>query len=236
LPRLPPDFERAADVPPLFFAADLVPDDLPVDVLLLALFEDDLDRERELPDDPRFDVDEDDRPPLVFAREPPLDLDDAVLLAPVELDFARPLPLAFFPDEFFVLDDPPDDLFLRASLDFVPELELFDADDDLRVEVDPVPLERPPLEEAAVFRAGAIVSAAAPTAPTAAPVAAPARISPATSITLFTTLDVVVRVEREELVFEPPVRFFDDDDDDVFAICFLPKMFVNKVKYPVISS
>lgn len=64
----------------------------------------------------------------------------------------------------------------------------------------------------------AIVSAAAPMAPTAAPVAAPASISPATSMafsTIFVVVDFRERDEVERLLFELLLS-------DLLAINFLP--------------
>jgi hypothetical protein len=231
LPRLPPDFDRDEEPPPLFAV-----DGLPLDDLLPPVFDEDLDRELEPADGARFDVDEDERPPLLFAPEAAPDFDDAVLPPPVEFELARPLPPVFLPEDLFVPVDPLDEPLLRPPVDLDPELELFDVDDGLRLEVDPAPPERLP-PDAAVLLAGAIVSAAAPTAPTAAPVAAPAKISPATSITLSTILDVVDRVEREELLFDLLVPFFEEEvEDDAFAIGFLPYCSYIKINYLVISN
>jgi hypothetical protein len=210
---------------PLLFAGD----DLPLDDLLPPVFEEDLDLEFEPPDDVRFDVDEDERPPPLFAREPELDFDEAVLPPPEELELLRPLPLVFLLVDFLAVEDPLAEPLLRPPLVLDLELELFDVDDDLRLAVDLDPLARSPPDDARERLAGTIVSAAAPTALTAAPVAAPAKISPAMSITLLTIFDVVDRVDREEPLFDLFAFFFDEEvEDDAFAIIFLPMLFAYK--------
>ncbi|HYJ90590.1 MAG TPA: hypothetical protein VEV84_04725 [Pyrinomonadaceae bacterium] len=137
-----------------------------------------------------------------FVLRPPFE--DAVL--DPRLDFAEPplLPVVF--DEDLARDALPDFL-----LDDARPLEDFPADvfppDDL---VLPVVGRRPPPTDPPCPRDGTIVSAAAPTAPIAAPAAAPVKISPATFITLSTIFEVVDFCGRdappfdEELFFEPP--------------------------------
>jgi len=124
-----------------------------------------------------------------------------------------------------VLDRPP--LELAAFFELLPEepklvlLErpLFAL---LFLELDLLKAFRPPpfeLLDRDEFLEGAIVSAAAPTAPTAAPAAAPDSISPATSITLSTNLFVVdLRALPYLGVGEDLTFFFDVPELDLLAI------------------
>jgi hypothetical protein len=229
-----PDELRFADEPPLrpnelfplVFADERDRDDdeppelrLP-DELLLPLLAD----EERPPEDDEADF----RPPLELELDlPPLVLlPDEVL--PDELFPDELLPDELLPDELLP-DDEREEPLLLPPPDLEPELPDEDELDLLRPEVDREPDDRPLLVDAADRLDGVIVSAAAPTAPTAAPVAAPVRISPATSITLSTIAVPVERLDLEELRFDEPEFFFDPDEVDLFvAMCFLPKMFVNK--------
>jgi hypothetical protein len=207
--RLPLDFLFDDEALLLFFVGDLL-----LDVLAVLGFDAVFERDDDAPDAAFFDVADDERLPPLFVRELPLDF-DAVLRPPDELEFARPLPLAFFPGDFFVPDDVPDELLLPPPLVFEPVVER-DDDEDFRLAVDLVPLDRP---RDVVGDRGTIVSAAAPTAPTAAPAAAPLKISPATSITLLTILEVVDRLVCEVPFLEEPEPFLELDEEDAVAIC-----------------
>ena len=208
--RPPLDFLVDDEAPLLFFAEDFL-----LDVLAVLGFDAVFERDDDAPDAAFFDVVDDERLLPLSVRELLLDF-DAVLRPPDELEFARPLPLAFFPVDFFVPDDVPDELLLPPPLVFEPVVER--DDEDLRAPVDLVPPDRPRVVDDDPPD-GTIVSAAAPTAPTAAPAAAPLKISPATSITLLTILDVVDRLECEELFLEDPEPFLELDEEDVVAIC-----------------
>lgn len=185
---------------------------------------------------------------LPLEREPPADLRDELpdddelldlppdeelllLFAPPELfdELERPLP----PDDFDELaalrpDDEDDaDLDLPDEADEPPDLPppLLALE---REEVLFAPEDRPLLRDEVVRPPPApIFSAAAPTAPIAAPAAAPLMISPATSITLSTIFDELVRRDPDD-------RPFDEDDEDgllfreplellLLAITFPPK-------------
>jgi hypothetical protein len=168
--------------------------------------------EARLPLDPAADFAADDRPEV--DRPLPEELERPPVLLPLEDDVdrdepdERPPPEADLPLEL-VLPDP--DVDLRG---LPPErLELLP-----RSPLDDEELDRP--------RDVVIVSAAAPTAPTAAPAAAPLRISPATSMTLSTMPDEFAFLERDD----PPRDEFDEDELLFFellelvllAIIFLP--------------
>jgi len=168
-------------------------------------------------------------PPLDLPDE--LDRDDVPALFPVEV---RP-PLD--PAEDFAVDDRPEvDLPLPEELERPPVLLPLDEVDDLDEpderpppeadfalvlppldpDVDVLPTERlellprPPLDDEEPDRPldDVIVFAAAPTAPTAAPAAAPLRISPATSMTFSTIPDEVDFLER----VDPPRDDLDEDE------------------------
>jgi len=181
---------------PAFFADDLPP----VEELFLA-------DERPPPDDPF---------PLVLADE--RDRDD---VEPDEVRLPDALLLPRLADELLP-DDDRDELLFLPPLE--SELELRDDDEvDLpRPDDDREPDDRLLLVDVE-RRDGAIVSAAAPTAPTAAPAAAPVSISPATSITLLTNCEFDERRDRDELPFDEPELFLDPDEEDLLdAIFFLP--------------
>ena len=165
------------------------------------------------------------RPPLDpaadFAAD---DLPEVDLPLPEEVE--RPpvlLPLEEDDDLDEPVERPPD-------ADFPLELVPLDPDDDLRE----LPLERPELlprplldeEDPDRPRDDVIVSAAAPTAPTAAPAAAPLRMSPATSITLSTMPVESDFLERDDLprdeVDEDELLFFELLELVLLAIIFLP--------------
>jgi hypothetical protein len=173
----------------------------------------------DLVDEPEFDVD------FFFAP------DDEPLLLPREVELEPPLllPALVFPvrevDPVFELDVLPDEVDEddrvlpvddeeRPLSDLDRALLPVEREADLRPPVDlldPDPL-RPD---------GVIVSAAAPTAPTAAPAAAPLSISPATSITL-STITVVVDFVDDEPRFDEDELFFEFPEFDLLAINFPP--------------
>ena len=165
----------------------------------------------DLPDE----LDPDDVPELfpVELRPPPAE-DFAVDVRP-EVDLPLPeeleRPLVLLPlDEVDDLDEPDERPLVEA--DFALVLPPLDPDVDLRVppperlELLPRPLRDD--EDPDRPRGDVIVFAAAPTAPTAAPAAAPLRISPATSMTLSTIPDEVDFLERAD----PPRNDFDEDE------------------------
>jgi len=237
------------DDDPAFFAVDPPrPDDDPLLDLLLPDERLDVDREPdelfalllEEPDDELLLLD---APlPLLEREPPPLLLDEADLpelerpvldppeLDLVELDFAEPErpeldpPLDLLRDDEVEDLDPPLDDERPPPLDFDRDDPLLDRDDDLRPPPDrPFPDRLlPDDEEDRPPEPDVIVSAAAPTAPTAAPVAAPDKISPATSTTLSTIFDVVVLRERDEPPRDDAELFRELPELDLLAMYFLP--------------
>jgi hypothetical protein len=166
-----------------------------------------------LPEDERFDAPDEERlPPVLFESPESFDEREPVALELFAVaDRPPPADLEELAD-FWVDED--DDLLRLAGLDEpLEELDFDRLPPLLEREAAPFPLvdldadDRPPTDEA-------IVSAAAPIAPAAAPVAAPLIISPATSITLSTMsvvelfdLDDLLRDELDEeepLLREPP--------------------------------
>jgi hypothetical protein len=200
----------------------------------------------------RFDPADDELPDL-FDDEPPLDLpaperplladlrdaapdDDDELFDPTPEDELLPLFALLEPfDEFDrappldVFDEPAD---LRPVEDDDADFDRPDDVDELRPDFDRPPPLSPLVRKDELFPLddrppAPMFSAAAPTAPIAAPAAAPVMISPATSITLSTIFDELVRREPED-------RRFDEDDEDellflgplellLVAITFPPK-------------
>ena len=120
--RPPLDFLVDDEAPLLFFAEDFL-----LDVLAVLGFDAVFERDDDAPDAAFFDVVDDERLLPLSVRELLLDF-DAVLRPPDELEFARPLPLAFFPVDFFVPDDVPDELLLPPPLVFEPVVERDDDD------------------------------------------------------------------------------------------------------------
>jgi hypothetical protein len=162
------------------------------------------------------ELDGDDVPELFPVEvRPPLDPEDFAVDDRPEVDLPLPEELERPPvllplDEVDDLDEPDERPLVEA--DFALVLPPLDPDVDLRV---PPPerlelLPRPLLddEDPDRPRGDVIVFAAAPTAPTAAPAAAPLRISPATSMTLSTIPDEVDFLER----VDPPRDDFDEDE------------------------
>ena len=209
-----------ADEPPLDLALDERPED-----------------EREL--DELF-------PLLPDELEALLLLDDPPLLLLVGLDFPElDRPEADLDELFFELDLAEPE---RPELELPPDLLREEDDEDLAPFAADLPVlfdrDEPPLELDAVRRAPSerpfserlllvdevgrlpvpdvMVSAAAPTAPTAAPVAAPDNISPATSTTLSTIDDVLELRERDELLREDAELFRELPDLDLVAMYVLP--------------
>ena len=147
---------------------------------------------------------------------------DLVLDEPVVDRFPLddPLPLLLLADDFD-LDEadarpsPGDRVFVAPARE--PEL------DDFRALPDRPPVEPPRPDPDDLGRAAGVTTlAAAPTAPTAAPAAAPLNISPATSITLSTTTEPEVLRERDELLFEDLELFREPLVLDLLAIISLP--------------
>lgn len=194
---LPDRFPLVADFGPL--AVDL---ELPVDFGPPLDLPDELDRD-DVPE--LFPVEV--RPPLDPAEDFAAD-DRPEVDLPLPEELERP-PVLLPLDEDDDLDEPDERPPLEA--DFAPVLPPVDPDVDLRVPPGRLELlPRPPLadEEPDRPRGDVIVFAAAPTAPTAAPAAAPLRISPATSMTFSTIPDEVDFLERAD----PPRDDFDEDE------------------------
>ena len=148
---------------------------------------------------------EDDLPLLLLPAD---DAERPLDFAPpfAEPDFAEPaFPLLFLPDE---------EVFAFEAVALLPPELAFDLEALVVLDL-LLPDRLPPLP----LPDGTIVSAAAPTAPTAAPVAAPASMSLATSNTFPTIafdVDLRDRDEVERLLVELPRL-------DLLAICFLLK-------------
>lgn len=196
--ELPADFDPPVDLPD-----ELDRDDVPE--LFPALARPPLDPEADFAADDRPEVDlplpdELERPPDLLPLEEDVDLDEPVDRPPPEADF----PLALLP-----LDP---DVDLRELPPERPEL-----------------LSRPPPpdeDEPDRPRDVVIVSAAAPTAPTAAPAAAPLRISPATSMTFSTIPDDVDFLERAD------PRRDDFDEDELLFFELLELVLVGTIFLP----
>jgi hypothetical protein len=159
-------------------------------------------------------------PPAVFAPAlflAPPELLAAVLLLPALLvppDFA-PADLALPPDLLLDFADPPD----FDAVDFEPEPE----DLTLPTSLPPPLAEAPDFPPDADFFPPVAVLTAAPAAPTTAPDAAPARISPATSFALSMMVSITP-LPLDPFLDLPPVDFDFDDPFLVVAMSSLLKV------------